>query len=185
MLSFLYMETLYAINAIIQSMSVSLGVGGSTLAILNFFVAIKDGQIDTSERRMMGVVYTVLRVAMILILVTTFIQTAILLSYFGAEYFSGVALGAWTIIAVLFTNAILMTKRIMPSTFGPAIQAGSWYSLGLMLSLVAVSWSDFSYGQFWLGYIAMIALAVALVNGVMAYFKSHKPAPPPAGTANQ
>ncbi len=175
------METLYAINAIIQSMSVSLGVGGSTLAILNFFVAIKDGQIDTSERRLMGVVYTVLRVAMIMILITTTIQALILLGYFGGDYLSGVSLGAWTVIGMLFLNAVLMTKRIMPSTFGPAIQAGSWYTLGLLLALVSVQWSSFSYLQFILGYLAIVTLAVAIVNGVMAYNKRH-PAPPAPAT---
>lgn len=167
------METIYAINAIVQSMSVSLGVGASTLAILNFFVAISDGQIDTSERKLMGVVYTVLRVAMVAILITTLIQALILLGYFGAEYMSGVSMGAWTVIVVLFTNATLMTKRIMPSTFGPAIQAGSWYTLGLLLALVSVQWASFTYWQFILGYIAIVTLAVAIVNGTMAYLK-HK-----------
>lgn len=170
------METIYALNAIVQSMSVSLGVGASTLAILNFFVAINDGQIDTSERKIMGVTYIVLRLAMILILITTLLQALILLGYFGSGYLSGVSLGAWTALAVLFINATLMTKRIMPSTFGPAIQAGSWYTLGLLLALVSVQWASFTYWQFILGYIAAITLAVAIVNGTIAYQK-HKRQP--------
>jgi hypothetical protein len=168
-----YMTTLYALITIVQSMSVSLGVGSSTIAILNFFTAIKDGQIDTSERRLMGVVYVVLRIAMVLILITTLAQAYILITNFGEEYFSGISLGAWTAIAMLYINAVLMTKHIMPATFGPAIQAGSWYTLGLLLALVSVQWNEFSYLQFILGYIALLTLAVSLVNGVMAYWK-HK-----------
>ena len=38
-----YMETVTIILSIIQAMSISLGVGSSTMAILNFFKAIADG----------------------------------------------------------------------------------------------------------------------------------------------
>jgi len=168
------METFYAINAIVQSMSISLGVGASTVAILNFFVAIHDGQIDTSERQLMSVVYKVLRMAMALIFITTIIQLIILLNDNKDIFFNGLFLGTCSIILVLFLNAFLMTKRIMPSSFGPAIEAGSWYTLGLLLALVFVDWDTFSYGQFWLGYISVMALAVAIVNSVMAYSKLHE-----------
>ena len=38
------METLFIFVTILLSMGISLGVGASTLAILNFFAAIKDGK---------------------------------------------------------------------------------------------------------------------------------------------
>jgi len=168
------MTTLYIFVTIIQSMAISLGVGSSTLAILNFFAAIKDGLIDESERNLMGIVYIVLRVAMVLILVTTAVQALLVYSDVGVGYFTTLALAAWTLTAVLFINAFLMTKRIMPSTFGPAIQAGSWYTFGLVAALISVQRTEFVYWQFLLGYLTMVTLAVAIVNAAMAYSKPRK-----------
>ena len=71
------MELLLLITAVIQSFAISLGVGSSTLAIVNFFVAIDDGKIDDTERKMMGVVYIILRIAMVMILFTTAIVAAV------------------------------------------------------------------------------------------------------------
>lgn len=157
--------------AIIQSFSISLGVGSSTLAILNFFAAIADGKIDETERRMMGIVYIVLRVAMVAILVTT------LYLVIAEQLTTGIAMTAYsfgqvTALLVLFINAVLMTVHWMPSTFGPSIQAGSWYTLGTLAALYALDLTNFTYVQFLLGYITWIVLAIGIVNGVMAWMKA-------------
>jgi hypothetical protein len=162
------MELIIILLLILQSIAISLGVGSSTLAIINFFVAIADGRIDENERRMMGVVYVILRVAMALILLTSGALT--LLHYSSAQTF---LVALWTLIAVLYINAILMTKRIMPSTIGPALQASSWYTLGVTMTLFSLGLVTFSALQFYLGYAVAILLAVSLVNGTMAILK-HK-----------
>ncbi len=159
--------------AIVQSFSISLGVGSSTLAIVNFFVAISDGKIDETERRMMGIVYVVLRIAMILILATT-----VLLMIFdhldaGIDMTSLVS-AQLIVLIVLFRNATLMTMRKMPSTFGPALQAGSWYTLGTLAALVPLGLTTFTLTEFFLGYITWLILAIAIVNGVMAMLKHQK-----------
>ncbi len=84
------MIMIITLATIIQSMAISLGVGSSTLAIINFFVAIADGAIDETERKMMGVVYKVLRVAMVLILITTILLLLNLYSSAGLAGFSGI-----------------------------------------------------------------------------------------------
>lgn len=168
------MEILTGFLLITQSVSISLGVGCSTLAILNFFAAIKDGLIDESERNLMGIVYVVLRIAMVLILLTTVLLALPAYLEAGNAYFTPLALSIWTLILVLYLNAFLMTKHIMPSTFGPAIQAGTWYTLGIVGSLITIRQDDFTYLQFLLGYVAAVTLAVAVVNGVMAYMKSKR-----------
>jgi hypothetical protein len=65
------METLFIASSIIQSIGISLGVGSSTLAVLNFFHAIADGTISEEERNFMGITYIVLRVAMGIILISS------------------------------------------------------------------------------------------------------------------
>lgn len=168
------MEIIYIFNTIAGGIAVSLGVGCSTVAIAQFFVAISDGKIDEAERKMMEVVYTILRVAMGLILVTTVIQAGIIYKFIGLEYISPFSVGVWVVLAVLFINAFAMTKHWIPSTFGPGIQAGSWYTLGIMMSLISVGFTGFSYLQFGLAYGGMLLLAIAVVNAVMNYLKEHK-----------
>lgn len=160
--------------AIVQSFSISLGVGSSTLAIVNFFAAIADGTIDAAERRMMGIVYVVLRIAMVLILISTLLLvfaeygTSNLLSLSAFTY------GQITVLGILYLNALFMTLHWMPSTFGPAIQAGSWYTLGTLMALLPLGLTDFSYIQFAMGYITWVVLAVSIVNGTMAIMKHQK-----------
>lgn len=166
------MEIAYIAVAILQSIAVSLGVGSSTIAILQFFSAIADGNIDETERRMMGVVYLTLRVAMGLILVSSLAQGAIIYQYVGMGYFNPFTIGLWSIILVLFVNATLMTMRLMPSKFGPGIQAGSWYSLGILFAIVPLGLTAFTLLQFVLCYVGLVILTVAIVNGVMGYQKS-------------
>jgi hypothetical protein len=168
------MEMILVLAAILQSMAISLGVGSSTLAIINFFVAIADGKIDEKERAMMGIVYTVLRIAMILILVTSLFIGLNQLQVAQASYFSPFVMGVWTLIFVLYLNSILMTRHIMPSNVGPALQASTWYTLGILMSLIPIGLTNFSYFEFLIGYLAAICLAVAVVNGTMSYLKKQK-----------
>jgi hypothetical protein len=168
------MTIFISLIAILQSFSISLGVGSSTLAIINFFVAIFDGKIDETERRMMGVAYIVLRVAMVFILLTTISLLSVEASGRGVFGLSAFSLAQLIIIMVLFINAMLMTARLMPSTFGPAIQAGSWYTLGTLAAFVPLGLVGFSLTQFLLGYLTFIVLAVSIVNGVMAVIKHRK-----------
>jgi hypothetical protein len=169
------MTTFLTLIAILQSFSISLGVGSSTLAILNFFVAIADGSISPDERRMMGVVYIILRIAMILILITTLCLLAAQYSA-GTLYLVPYNVAQLVVIGVLFVNAMLMTAHLMPSNFGPAIQAGNWYTLGTLAALVPLSMTNFSLLHFFFAYITWIILAISIVNGVMAIqaAKRHK-----------
>ena len=143
------------------------------MAIINFFTAIADGKIDETERNMMGAVYVVLRVAMVIILLTsTFLTYTVYLQYEGQ--LSSFVIALWTLVSVLYLNAILMTKHIMPSTVGPALQASTWYTLGVTFSLFSLGVVTYPLLHFYLAYAAAIVLAIAIVNGMMAYLKQRK-----------
>ena len=165
------MEILYIGLTILQSIAISLGVGSSTLAVVNFFVAIADGKIDETERKMMGITYTLLRVAMVIIALTTLLLLVLIMSVSAAP--GSFIMFQLTLIGILFLNALLMTKRIMPSTFGPAIQAGSWYTLGILLTLVPLGLTGLSLLQFGLMYSAIVLFGICVVNGMMAYLKKN------------
>lgn len=167
----MYMDLIIILLTILQSVAIALGVGSSTLAISNFFVAIADGEIDKTERKMMGVVYIVLRVAMGLILTTTAFLTALRYVQFGVDYFTPFVVGLWILIIMLFVNAFLMTKHIMPSSMGPALQAASWYTMGTLMALFSLGLYQFNLIQFILGYIVTILFAILIVNTVMVLLK--------------
>ncbi len=166
------METILVAAAIVQGVAVSLGVGTSTIAIVNFFAAIADGVIDQTERHMMGYVYFMLRVAMVPILLTILITFTAEFVSTGAVLLTTATAATIILVSVLYINAILMTLRIMPSTVGPALQASTWYTLGIMASLGSLGLVHFSLLEFILGYCSVILLAVSIVNGVMALLKA-------------
>lgn len=168
------MELIFVLIAIIQIFSISLGVGSSTLAVTNFFVAIADGKIDETERKMMGIAYVVLRVAMVTILITTTLLVVRTIATQGLAGITTFMVAELTMIAVLYINATLMTLRIMPSTVGPAFQAASWYALGALSALMTLQIAHFTYIQFLLGFAADCALNVCVTNGLMWYFKARR-----------
>jgi hypothetical protein len=170
------MELSILLFKVIQAFGISLGVGASTMAITNFFYAIADGIIDERERNFLGVNYIVLRVAMGIILVTSLITMVMGYFYQGDAYFTPYVAAQAILTAVLFVNALLMTIKVMPSTFGPAIQAGSWYTLGFMAALYSQGFNEFNFLVFVLGYISFVIFAITLVNAIMAYLKDRREA---------
>jgi len=171
------MASIIILIAVLQSIGVSLGVGSSTIAISQFFVAITDGEISKIERRLMGVVYFVLRIAMGIILLTTLTHMAIvwyILDLQGAtmaQYWNTFTTALWIVIAVLYVNALGMTKHWIPASLGPAIQGASWYTLGILLALISLGVFSFTLSQFLLAYLGIISLFVAIINGIMHHLK--------------
>jgi hypothetical protein len=168
------MELLILGLSIIQAMAISLGVGSSTLAVINFFYAISDGVISDTERNFMGVTYIVLRVAMSLILGTTLFIAFIGYCITGADYFTGYTTAQAVLTSVLFVNAFLMTVHLMPSTFGPAIQAASWYTLGFLLAIYAQGYTEVNFLVFLFAYATFIFFAISFINSIMAYLKEKR-----------
>ncbi len=174
------METLTIIMSIAQIIGISLGLGSSTLAVASFMKAIQDGTIDQSERGMLGVIYIILRVAMVTILLSTLALAFIGYGTIGAEHFTSYVIAQFILIAVLYGNATLMTMRLMPSSFGPAIQAGSWYLLAFGMALSAVGLATFSFGTFVIAYIIELIFAFLVINGIMKYLKARRTTPSPS-----
>lgn len=165
------MESIILTAAVFQQIGVALGMGSSTLAVLSFFLAIKDGRIEPVERQFMGLTYLVLRVGMVLILLTTLALAFIGFSASGVAYFTVPVIATIILTAMLYLNSILMTMHLMPSKFGPAIQASSWYTLGFLFALLANGVNSFSLGTFLLGYLGMFILFYLIINLKMASLK--------------
>lgn len=149
---------------LVHSSAIALGVGASTIAIAGFLTAIGDGKFDKSERRIMGVVYLSLRIAMVLIVLCTIAIMVLMHDFFG-EF----TMPLWILTVVLYVNAFLMTKHWISSKLGPAIQAGTWYTLGFLITayvfdlfLLTPMISTYFYG-------ATLVLAIVIVNACIKY----------------
>ncbi|MFM2374122.1 MAG: hypothetical protein RLZZ234_117 [Candidatus Parcubacteria bacterium] len=162
------METILTTAQVLFSLFTSLAVGGSTLAVLSVLHAFKDGALDASERSMLGVIYFVLRVAMGALLVL-----AVFLWWMGGAPFtaplSGFACAAFTMLGVLYVNALLMTLHYMPFKIGPAIQAGAWYTLGSGAALMGAG-VRVSYTMYIVLYLILVLVFAAVISGYMKYY---------------
>lgn len=168
------MITIITFVSILKTLGISLGVGASTVTITSFFAAILDGRIDETERRMLGVAYGILRVAMLVILTTTILLLFYHYQAQGLQSLPAYTLGELLVLFILFGNALLMTAHLVPTTIGPALQAGSWYTLGTLTALQAQSLTNFTFFQFLLAYITWLLLAFGIVNAIMAVINARK-----------
>jgi len=112
------------------AVGLTLGVGSSTFALIFFINSLRDVIIDESKKQQMHIVYTVLRVGMGLLTVAIFAKISLsvlpISTILSAQSF---------LLFVITANAILMTYKLMPMMYGPALAGGSWYSLFLVTHL--------------------------------------------------
>lgn len=134
--------------AIVFSLGLTLGVGSSTFALIFFIKALRDGVMDQTERSFLHVVFTVLRIGMLLIAVGL---GGFLL--FDAIPEPTAYVVECALLGIIVVNAILMDKRIMPMRFGPIIAGGSWYSMFFATKLPVYA---YSYMTLALAYIAFL-----------------------------
>ncbi|HMA79210.1 MAG TPA: hypothetical protein VKP88_08970 [Candidatus Paceibacterota bacterium] len=162
------METIiYDVFVVWMMSAVALGVGASSLAISSFLVALNDGTIDTSEKRMLKVIYWALRSAMVMIPVTVLVVT-----FLKPGVLSGVTF-IWILIAILYLNALQMTFHWIKGIVGPALQAASWYTLGFLLSIELFNLAPLTWTLFLILYAADIVFFYVLVKAVRAWQKCH------------
>ena len=157
------MLILFSILEVLGAVALSLGVGSSTFALIFHFMGMRAPAAHTAGKPYQKVVYVVLRIAMALILLTEigktilYVQNGLTLEAARAAHS---LLFLWTLIGALYMNAILMTLHLMPMKAGPAIQATSWYALGVLTALPVVT---FTYLPLLLTYLAgIVAMAVLI-----------------------
>lgn len=157
------MEIILGLSLVWFMSSVAIGVGSSTLAIASFIVALSDGQIDQSERRMLGVIYFSLRVAMVMIALSLFALGFLFPGTIKSSLF------LWVILFALVVNSIFMTKHLISFKIGPALQAATWYTLGFIMTIEAFALLPLTWSMFLSLYAIDVVVAIALVNGIMLY----------------
>ena len=139
-----------------------LGTGGATIAEVQINIALKDKQVDQSERALMHANYWVIRVGM----------GIILLSVIGMFWYHLSAGNLWILTSeklwikdvmfiAIFVNAILLTKRLVPLWLGASISFTSWWGATLLGLAKGLS---LSFETYLIGYTAAIFIVAGILH---------------------
>jgi hypothetical protein len=121
---------IYFLAQLFRIYTVGLCLGVSTIAMTFYFYVVAKGKTDKSQNVMMHIVYTILRVGMVLVICSEI--TMIIYNYHinnfiywtdNPELFIRL-----TIFSVILCNAIAMQYRKISMWLGPVFAGGSWYA---------------------------------------------------------
>ncbi|MDP6387772.1 MAG: hypothetical protein QGG63_00615 [Candidatus Pacebacteria bacterium] len=144
---------------------VTLGVGGATFVGIFYLKAMKDGHIDPMEGQWLGIIFTILRIGLVIAVLSGF---GFFLEYrlTGQEerLLDPRLWAKMTIIIVLVFNALLIQMRKIPMWLGESLSITSWYG-----ALVLGVWQSaiYSYSTFLVFYV----IAVFIVMGILSIIK--------------
>lgn len=121
---------LYYLSQLFRTYAVGLCLGVSSIAMTNYFYVVAKGHTEPAENRMMHIVYTVLRVGMVLAVISEL--TTLAYHYHinnfiywtdNPEFFMRI-----TIFSIIVANAFAMQYRKITMWLGPVFAGGSWYA---------------------------------------------------------
>jgi hypothetical protein len=121
---------IYYLASLFRNYTVGLCLGVSSIAMTFYFYVVAKGHTEKSQNIMMHIVYTVLRVGMVLVILSEL--TMILYNYHinnfiywtdNPELFIRL-----TIYSIIVCNAFAMQHRKINMWLGPVFAGGSWYA---------------------------------------------------------
>lgn len=166
------MSDLFWVN-LLHQYAVGLSVGASTFAMVFYYYVVAQGQTHLEQRKLMHIVYFVLRIGMMLIVVSEFVKFEY--NYQINNYLYWMAnpevYMRLTIFSVIVVNAILMHKRLISMWIGPVLAGGSWYAFFFFSVFVDIRWVDMGYDYFTLlsGYLLWLAAVGVFLTGLRVY----------------
>ena len=146
----------------IHLIGVALGVGGATFGGILYLKALKDSKIDPMEGEWLSVIFTTLRVGLIIVVLSGF-------GFFIEYRMTGqeerlLDPRLWaklTIILILVSNALLIQMRKMPMWLGDGLSITSWdgaLALGIMRD------ADYSYWTFLIFYAVVVFVMIGILS---------------------
>lgn len=121
---------IFFLSQLVRIYTVGLCLGVSTIAMTFYFYVVAKGRTDKSQNQMMHVVYTVLRVAMALVMLSELSVIAYNIHINNFIYWTDnpELLMRLTIFCVIVINAFAMQHRKISMWLGPVFAGGSWYA---------------------------------------------------------
>lgn len=148
---------IYFLAQLFRTYTVGLCLGVSTIAMTFYFYVVAKGQTEKSQNVMMHIVYTVLRLGMVLVMTSE-------LTMIAYHYYTN-AFIYWTdnpelfmrltIFAVIICNALAMEYRKISMWLGPVFAGGSWYAYFFFSVWIE---TETTYSTLLIGYIAWLTV---------------------------
>jgi hypothetical protein len=166
------MSELFWVNFLHQY-AIGLSVGASTFAMVFYYYVLARGETHPEHRKLMHIVYFVLRIGMLLIVISEFAKFAY--SYQTNNYLYWMhnpeVFMRWLIFSIIVLNAILMHKRLISMWIGPVLAGGSWYALFFFSVFVDIRWVDTGYDFIHLlvGYLLWLLVVFAVLGLLRLY----------------
>ena len=167
----MYIEELqyFYLAQIFRHLTVGLVLGTSTIVLTFYLYVVAQGKTESAQNKMMHIVYTVLRVGMVLVLVSEL--TCFMYNYHVDNFVywtdNPELLMRLTIYAIIVINAFAMQFRKITMWLGPVIAAGSWYAYFFFSTWVE---TESTYPTLFVGYLIWLAIAFVIINGLRLYF---------------
>lgn len=167
----MYFEELqiFYMSQLFRSLTVGLVLGTSTIALTFYLYVVAQGKTDPAQNKMMHIVYTVLRVGMVLVLLSEI--TCFMYNYHIDNFIywtdNPELLMRLTIYAIIVVNAFAMQFRKITMWLGPVIAAGSWYAYFFFSTWIE---TESTYPTLLVGYVIWLAIVFVIVNGLRLYF---------------
>ena len=123
-----------------QQLGVTLAVGGQTVVLLAYLIAMRDRVVDSKEAQFSRAVKAVLFSGLGLVILSGIGITA--LHYIGGELpilFAPAYLFKWLLILLVVVFSFEVGKRLAPPWVGEGIVGGTWYALFLVHILAPVT----------------------------------------------
>jgi hypothetical protein len=166
-----------------QQLGIVLAVGGQTIVLVAYLLAMRDRVVDSTEAQFARAVRTVLVAGLFLIILSGVGVSA--MHYFAGELYillSPAYLFKWILLGAVLLFTLGIGTNLLPQWLGEALAGGTWYALFFLHILAPdTNWESLLilYGG-WLGAFALFWLALVFGTreraGTSSVPKSAQPA---------
>lgn len=166
----MYLNELSLIYAsqLVRFLAVGLCLGTSTCVMTMYFYLVAKGKTEEAEKNMMHILYTILRVGMVLAVLTEI--TTFMYFYYADNFVYWIdnpeLLMRITIFGVICANAIMMQKKWVSMWLGPVFAGGSWYAYFFFSVWIE---TESTYGVLLAGYVAWLVFIFAFLTSLRLY----------------
>jgi hypothetical protein len=158
------MDDFIVASAVFHILLISVGVGASLVAIVNYLYASVDGTLNRTERGMMGVTYIILRFITIAFLLSSLCIVLFDTHSIGIGVYSPALLANLTLLFVLYINAILISTQFIGIAQALVIQFSTWCTISSVTTL-AILEVPFTVHEFVMLYIVLTSVIALMCSG--------------------
>lgn len=160
-------------TAAVFGIALAVGVGASTLAIVNHIVSLNNGVVSNDEKTLMTANQMLLRTAMVLLFLSSLGLLAFATQNLGLGAYTPSLLATWILLFILYCVMVLASLRYLPEVIALSLQAVTWYMLSIVTTLSTYS-VVFTVTQFMTFYWLFVLVLLLGFSGLLAYYEGKR-----------